>query len=73
MSEETADIIFELGAEAMKHAILLRFTELEGYWIELRDKYDPRGQWEDREVAAREIEAYKTAAGVVRGIISEDL
>lgn len=62
---------YAIGAEDMRAAILARFAELESEWAKLRDTYDPRGQWDDRKVAQQEIEGFKTAAGVVRGVALE--
>ena len=59
------------GAEDMRSAIIRRFRELEREWISLRDGYDPHGQWDDREVARREIEGYRTAIGVAKGVVLE--
>jgi len=64
---------YRRGAEAMRAAILARFEELEAHWKALRDTYDPREQYDDRIIATQEIEGYKTACGIVRGIGIEDL
>jgi hypothetical protein len=60
------------GAEAMRAAILARFNKMQGDWIDLRAGYDSRKEWNHSRDATREIEGYRTAIGVVRGIALED-
>lgn len=59
------------GAKDMRNAIAAKFSELMAMWKDMESKYDPRGQWEDREIAKAERIFYEHAIRIVRATLVE--